>query len=203
MINDFNQLISNQAQARAMLKGSSIPIVSAPDVFADILSWALMRKFVAQTIHHPGTILDVGCGNGFFLRCLQEWQPHVLIPYGFDSVPEYIKQTKDLHPNYSNNFATLFMENIKDFSKTGLPDRYDFVYWAVWDNWDFSSLSNLKLLKTIRSFILPKGRLILSFYSGNKEMNLSKIEQLKSLGYIPQGIINNPSGRSEVVCWFD
>jgi len=196
MSQDFSQLITTKTQVRALLEGSSFHS-------DDFSLWELARKFIAQAINHPGNILDIGCGNGFLLRCLQEWQPNTLTPYGVDTNPEFISQAKNLFSDCPQNFTILSVGRLQELSKTGLPNQYDFVYWNVWDNWNFDTSPNVDVFKQALSLVSPKGRLILGFYHQEKNINLSKIEQLKNSGFIPQEIEENSSERNEVVCWFE
>ncbi len=48
--------------------------------------WKMHRSLIARAVHKSGSILDIGCANGFLLRCLMEWSSHALVPYGFDAV---------------------------------------------------------------------------------------------------------------------
>lgn len=187
----FNQLIATKAQVRALLEGSSFH----SDNFS---AWEKARKFIAHAINQPGIILDIGCGNGFLLRCFQEWQPHTLVPFGIDTNPEYITQAKRLFPKYKDNFQILNVEKIKEQSQ-----NFNLIYWNIWDNWQFDNEMKVNLFKEVFRKINPGGRLILGFYHVEKGTNLKKISELKSWDLVPQEVIENSRERWEIACWFD
>lgn len=191
----FQQLISSPDKTRSLLEGESFHS-------DDFSAWELARKFISLAISHPGTILDIGCGDGFLLRSLQEWQPNVLTPYGVDTNQEYIAMAKSLFPIHAGNFAVLSIQNLDGLIDAGLPNKYDFVYWNVWDDWDFGSDGNVGLFQIALSLVLPGGRLILGFYHGQKGVNLYKVSQLERRGFTVGRIIENSPERWEVVCWY-
>ncbi|OGC92627.1 hypothetical protein A2899_01155 [Candidatus Amesbacteria bacterium RIFCSPLOWO2_01_FULL_49_25] len=193
---DFQNLISTSDKILSLLEGSSFHS-------DDFLVWEVARKFISQAVTHSGTILDIGCGNGFLLRCLQEWQNYPLIPYGIDTNSEFIGKAKLLFPNQSQNFAVLSIENLDKLVSAGLPDKYDLIYWNVWDNWDFDSDRHLEILKDVMSHVRPGGRLILGLYYTESQYNLEKVNQLKSHGFPPDGMTKNSPDKWEIVCWFD
>src|SRR4051794_20732491 len=90
--------------------------------------WEAKRRFIAATIDHDGSVLDVGCANGFFLRSLQEWSGYSLVPYGIDIEEPLIVQAKNLFPEYKNNFCVLDVRSIKNIGQC-MPKRYDFIFW--------------------------------------------------------------------------
>src|SRR3990172_6019975 len=165
---DFQNLFSPSDKILSLLEGSSFHS-------DDFLVWEVARKFISQAVTHSGTILDIGCGNGFLLRCLQEWQ----------------------------NFAVLSIENLDKLVSAGLPDKYDLIYWNVWDNWDFDSDRHLEILKDVMSHVRPGGRLILGLYYTESQYNLEKVNQLKSHGFPPDGMTKNSPDKWEIMCWFD
>ncbi len=193
---EFKRIISSPDNLKQVFRGSSY---SAPS----FEYWELGRKFIGKAINQSGTILDIGCGNGFLLRCLQEWQSHELIPYGIDTNPNFIEQAKTIvFPDFENNFSVLSSENISQLSELGLPNSYNLIYWNVWDNWDFGTTDRIDNFNEVKSLLSPSGMLILGFYMVNKHNNLSKIEQLRSKGINPGGVLANTQN-PEIVCWFD
>ena len=50
--------------------------------------WEWSRSHVADAIDRPGTVLDVGCANGYLMECLPRWTAHAVEPYGLEIAPE-------------------------------------------------------------------------------------------------------------------
>jgi 2-polyprenyl-3-methyl-5-hydroxy-6-metoxy-1,4-benzoquinol methylase len=70
---EFIKLIKDKKNTQRLLSGSGL-------AGADFKVWERARLFISEAINAPGSILDIGCGNGFLLRCLQEWSKYKLIP---------------------------------------------------------------------------------------------------------------------------
>jgi len=141
--------------------------------------WTARRKFICEAIDHEGTILDIGCANGFLLYCLRKWCSHKLVPYGIDSEP--IDSVEDLFPiQYQHeHFQQVALEEFLVTEVTSFPKKFDFIYWNVWDN---CSLEQEKhwIIKLLR-YVKPSGRLILGFYDSSKSHE-PKIAKVKELG---------------------
>lgn len=193
---DFQQLISDPSRLNSLLTNCHYR--------GSFQNWENERKFIVQAIDRDGTILDIGCANGFFLRCLQEWSPHKLVPYGIDTENFSIREAQELFSSYQNNFAPIALETIPTFDQYGLPRDYDLIYWNVWDNRQFDTTEEINDLKTVFGHLNPGGRLILGFYDRVKVNNQRRVEKLPSLGINSVEILENPvKGKSEIVCWFN
>lgn len=194
----FKKLIKDIAKQKLLIEGSHA-------FNADFEKWEHMRRFIANAINKDGTILDIGCSNGFLLRCLQEWSKHKLIPYGIDRDLRLINQAKDLFPLYRDNFYVMDVRQLEDLAKFRFPAMFDFIYWNVWNNWEFFEPSEIKVLKKILKAVSDKGRLILGFYDGGKEEIIKKTNRLKTLGFEITGIMENPvtEGGGEMIAWVD
>ena len=167
----------------------------------DFKIWEAHRKFISQAINKSGTILDIGCANGFLLKCLQKWSVYKLIPYGIDYDKKCIEQAKDLFPLYSDNFIFARMPDLKEFFKQGFPIKFDFIYWNIWDPWSFENQKEIESLNLSFKMVSDGGRLILGFYESEKNKE-EKIERIKELGFKPSGMIKNYGG-DEVIIWAD
>jgi len=167
----------------------------------DFKIWEARRKFISQAINKSGTILDIGCANGFLLKCLQKWSVYKLIPYGIDYNKKCIEQAKDLFPLYSDNFMFARIPNLKEFFKQGFPIKFDFIYWNIWDPWNFEDQKEIESLNLSFKMVSDGGRLILGFYQSEKNKE-KKIERIKELGFKFSGMIKNYSG-DEVIIWVD
>lgn len=176
---------------RKMLEGSCF--FSVPwDQKRAFRQWERRRSFIARAIKKNGKLLDVGCANGFLLRCLQEWSNHNLIPYGIDRNREAVEKAKNLFPRHRNNFIT------NCFLKGSFPYDFDHIYWNVWDDYDFEQPDHFDFLDKLLSRLAPRGRLILGFYNA-KDKNFETIEKLRRRNYKIDGILRNFNGGDEAV----
>jgi len=201
--NKFNNLISDKNKVREVLEGSFFHS-------DDFRKWENARSFIAKAIHKDGTILDIGCANGFLLMCLQEWSGYKLNPYGIDISKRNIGMVRDLFHRIPNHFASFSVTNIA-FPFLGrliwkhslkLPQKFDFIYWNVWDNWTFEKPNQVAPVSSLLNMLNVGGRLILGFYDEKRENNLSRIETLKTKGYGLNRILENPEG-NEVISWIN
>lgn len=168
----------------------------------DFKIWESRRRFIAKVINKNGTILDIGCANGFFLKCLQKWTAYKLIPYGIDYNKKCIREAMNLFPLYADNFIFANVLELQNILKQSYLNKFDFVYWNIWDPWEFENQREIESLKLALKIVSAEGRLILGFYQSEKNKE-RKIEKLKKIiGLRPSGLIKSDSG-DEVVVWFD
>lgn len=201
--NEFKELIEDKEKIKSLIEGNHA-------IGVDFEQWKKMRFFITKAINKNGNILDIGCGNGFLLRCLQEWSNHKLEPYGIDIDQKLIKQVKELFPSQAKNFIVKELkEELKDLAelpKYGFPTKYDFIYWNVWARLKFENEKEADILKTILEMVSDGGRLILGFYDSDKE-KIDKIKKLKKLGFKFSGILENFSyiqkDPVEIIIWID
>lgn len=161
---DFLKLLQEKGVAR-LLKGSSFE--------GSFEEWEHHRKFIADVMK-DGSILDVGCGNGFFVRCLQEWSGKQLDPYGVEIDENFIQQTTEVFPDKPGHFLLAEEKSSADF-----PQAFNTVFWCVWDGFSLENEGGKQFLKRIQSRILPGGRLILGFYNPTREEIELKLECLR------------------------
>lgn len=174
--------------------------------------WEEKRKFIARAINNNGTILDIGCAGGFFLKSLQEWSGFELVPYGIDIDEKLIKAAKELFQEYKDNFVKLSIEDIDKITSFSLPNRYDFVYVSVPGN-----LQDKGWRSFIKNNIFPLAnqRLIFGFYGSNafpfdsdkwkkeREYIKNRIEYLKTTDFKISGTLFNPTKFNQGVAWID
>jgi SAM-dependent methyltransferase len=180
---------------------------------SDYKEWKAKRKFIAELVNHDGSILDIGCANGFFLRSLQEWSRRQLTPYGIDIEGTLLARALDLFPQYRNNFQELNVTLIENISELGLPDQYDFIFWNFLGGWRIEDDQWQTVLRKILH--MAKRRLILGFYGTNRHRFRSKEwteersrllqvpESLKNAGFILSGFKLNPTNYNQIAVWFD
>ncbi|WP_239591773.1 class I SAM-dependent methyltransferase [Mycolicibacterium tusciae] len=190
----FRQLVSDAAELVGLLSGSDVTTdVASKDALA---AWEASRYFIASMITRGGSILDYGCANGFLLRCLQEWCPHKLEPYGVDINATRLDRARTILATDSNHFTCP-----QDTWTMGMRDGFDFVYWAVGDNMNFSDPGNIRWLHAIAALASSRGRFIVGFYDVAPE-NLRKLEDIERSGFRFTGSLVNPWG-SEMIAWLD
>ncbi len=191
----FKELIDDPVRAAELIEGSCVH-------GADYELWEKQRRFIAQIIHHPGSIIDIGCANGFLLWCLQEWSEYTLTPYGIDVNDEYLEGAKKLFTEYGKNFELV---SFRDFiaGNHHLLEVYDFIYWNVWDNWQFDESEKYQQVSDLLEMVKPDGRLIMGFYDAEKDSNFNRINQLTSSGFKLNEVIENPFGYSQIVTYIE
>ena len=153
---EFHELLANRTALRALIDGSCSPGTSWED-------WIAFRSFIANYIRLPGSILDVGCANGFLLRCLQEWSENPLVPYGIDINRWAIRSARRLFTTYADHFVSLDVRNLHLLANKGLPLEYDYVLWNLWQSWALTERRTRKTLDSLRG-LTPNGTLIVTLY---------------------------------------
>lgn len=146
--------------------------------------WERQRQWIVNVIDRDGSILDIGCANGYLLKSLQEWSDHELDPYGVDIEKKAIEKARQLFPNKEGQFIVLN----EDTKPLALPEAFDFVYWNVWDNADFNDEGIRDILERSLKLTSERGQLILGFYHPDSQENERRIQQLKNMGINAQDI---------------
>lgn len=192
---ELEKLVRDSTRATELIEGSCVR-------GADYETWEKQRRFIAETIHHSGSIIDIGCANGFLLRCLQEWSEYALTPYGIDVNEESIDDAKKLFSNLSKNFEAV---SFRDFlaGKHGLPETYDFIYWNVWDDWYFDENEKIQQVRVLLEKVNLGGRLVLGFYDAEKAKNCNRVNQLTDAGFELNDVVENPSGDSQLITYIE
>lgn len=180
---------------------------------SDYSEWQAKREFIAELIDHDGSILDIGCANGFFLKSLQEWSGCQLVPYGIDIEQQLVSQARALFPQHQDNFKELSVINIHELSPLGLPDKYDFIFWNFLGRWDIEDQQWQDILQYILD--MARRRVILGFYGTNRYVPQSKewlrerqrLLQLpasfEKVGFTLSGVKLNPTQFNQTVAWID
>ncbi len=168
----FQELIATKG-AKELLKGSHME--------TSFKDWEEGRKSIASAIDRDGTVLDVGCANGFLLRCLQEWSDQELTPYGIDVNEDSLKDARALFPDQAEDRFPLADD---EAAAKKFPKAFDFIFWNVWDNADFDQQSTSQILsQCVKKSVEGGGRLILGFYHPDPQENQRKMQQLREKGF--------------------
>jgi SAM-dependent methyltransferase len=127
--------------------------------------WRRRRLFIAAEIVGPGTFIDLGCANGFLLRCLLKWSGQALVPYGIDIDGNAVAGCRELFPRHDGHFARMDVRDFAVRTPAGFPGRYDYVFWNMPNGWTVEEKARLARRLTAR--VAPGGRLLLAVYGGN------------------------------------
>jgi hypothetical protein len=169
----LEDLINTSEKLKEILEGSH---VTGDAVGFDY--WYDHRHPIVHAINRSGTLLDIGCANGFLLRCLVEWSEHTLVPYGVEPDEALLARCKVLFSGLENHFATLPLHRLNEAKNVGLPEQFDFVYWCVWDNFHFTDKRFDGWLDRAYGAVKKGGRLILGFYDGDLDVISEKVDWL-------------------------
>jgi SAM-dependent methyltransferase len=117
-----------------------------------------------EVIMKPGTVLDLGCGNGMLLRFLRRNCPCDLTPHGVDFLPESIREARQqVLPDFAGN---LRVGNVTDVDLP--PASFTFVITSV----DYVATGERRAYVTrCYEAVAPGGRLILYDYVGSEEFD--------------------------------
>lgn len=188
-------ITSDPQRVHGLLEGSSVFGASYQD-------WEATRRPMAA-IDQPGTLLDIGCANGFLLLCLLAWSPYAILPFGIDVDADRLEQARELLPPFASHFVQLGLGelNPRALADTGLPEHFDFVAWNVWDDLDFQADWHWDYLDRALGVVRPGGRLVLGFYDHDPAQIEAKLVRLvKRLGP-PVGRVG-PVGHGVVFAWW-
>lgn len=182
----FEDLITDPRRVEALLDGSYICGEAGTLDY-----WEFRRRPLVKAFGGPGSLLDIGCANGFLLRCLVEWSAHKLEPYGIDVDENLLAQSSQLFPDLQSHFALLPMGHLEKRGKAGLPDKFDYVYWNVWDDFEFGAEAFAGWLGKARDAVKKGGRLILGFYNEDLADSKAKLKWLAQNFKEPEALIDN------------
>jgi protein-L-isoaspartate O-methyltransferase len=103
--------------------------------------WEQARRFVFACVDREGTLLDVGCANGYLMECATAWLAKDNLnvePYGVEILPELAALARRRLPRWADrittaNAADWIPERPFDFARAGLeyvppPLRAHFVH---------------------------------------------------------------------------
>ncbi|QAT17915.1 hypothetical protein BU251_09350 [Candidatus Velamenicoccus archaeovorus] len=191
----FKAFIKNKGRLRSF-------VAAAGTGHRSFKVYEITRFFISRSIDGDGAILDIGCANGFLLRCLQEWSGRSLVPYGVDKDASLVRKAKLLFPRHAANFVAADLSIEPDLARIWPQTRFDYIYWNVWDNYSFETQKETELLEACLRRLKAGGRLILGFYESDTNKS-AKVRYLLGHGF-RQSLRNSCHRRQgEVIVWKD
>lgn len=193
----------------ALLQSSTVnDWIAGSKCSASLEKWVSMRKFIVSAFHHDGSILDVGCANGFLLRCFIKWSSFEHLPYGIETDAS-LYESKRLFPQHNDDGHFIKIE-LKDYLEKpqieapDFPDLFDFIYWNVWsDGMDFESSSDFNYITGLLRKVRVGGRLIMGFYS-QRDRNNAKIQRIIEYLNVEVTVLNcDDDACSHQIAWID
>lgn len=126
--------------------------------------WRAERGPILDAIESDGDLLDIGCANGYLLKCLVKWGGQrglKLTPHGLDQGSRLIRLAKERLPEYSENFH---VGNAWDWQ----PNRkYRYVY-MLYDCLPLDYLAE-GVRRLSKEVVAPQGRLIIGAYGSKSD----------------------------------
>ena len=122
-------------------------------------SWRAEREPILDAVDRSGSLLDVGCANGYLLDCLVRWAAErglALTPYGVDCGERLIALARGRFPGRE---ASFFVANAWSWTP---PRRFDFVY-TLQDVVPPSHLARY-VERAFSELVAPGGTLIVGAY---------------------------------------
>jgi len=124
--------------------------------------WRAEREPILDAVERSGSLLDLGCANGFLVECLRSWGTErglARVPFALDLSPDLIELARQRLPDFRSNFY------VGDAWSWAPPRRFAYVYNLV----DVVPATHLgpHLLRVRREFLEPDGRLIVGSYGSH------------------------------------
>ena len=131
----------------------------------DYREWRRQRHFIAADIDCDGSFLDLGCANGFLVRCLEKWSGCRFVPYGVDINPQAIADCAQLFPGKTGHFVCRDVRDFTDDLPPGFPSVFDYVFWNIPNGWSLDE--KRRQLASLMQLVAPGGKLLAAVYGSN------------------------------------
>jgi SAM-dependent methyltransferase len=158
--------------------------------------WRNEREPILSAIGGDGTILDLGCANGFLLECLVAWAGEraiTLVPHGVDIGASLVALAKKRLPQFADNF------HVANAFAWMPPQRYRYIYTLF----DCVPLEHFRsyVHGTLEQCVAPGGRLVVGAY-GSRSRNLPPVDVRRLLEGSGLAVAGEVSAGSPVVVKF-
>jgi predicted TPR repeat methyltransferase len=126
--------------------------------------WASLRRPVADCIDRPGSLLDIGCANGYLLECCLAWTAErgiAIEPYGVDVSARLVELARRRLPDHPDH---LFVANAFFWTP---PRRFDYVRTEL--VYVPGELERRYVDHLLEHYLAPGGRLLVAQYNEDGE----------------------------------
>ena len=169
----------------------------------DEARWRYTRVvMILEAIHKDGAFIDVGCANGYLIKCLENWVQGSGLNvefYGVDLSDELVDFARKRLPDRADRF---FAANAVTWAP---PRRFDFVH-AHEISYAPRHRERQFLEHLLEDYMSPGGRLIIGPWAMGRESNDLE-ERLASWGYEPTGWLlksqGDDPGLTRKMIWID
>ncbi len=123
--------------------------------------WEVLRRPIADCLTSSGTLLDIGCANGYLLECILRWtlESNVQItPYGLDISEQLATLARQRLPQYAHN---IFIDNAWDWLS---PRTFDYVNTTL--DYIPNQLREAFVHRLLERYVQPGGHLLIAEYLG-------------------------------------
>lgn len=159
--------------------------------------WEDARRFISLCLDHPGSLLDIGCANGFLIKSLEYWSGQKIAPFGIDVIAQNIQNAQKLFPEYQNNFQNISYDSFLLTYPVGFPYQFDYLIWSFWDD---KHLIEKREVDFLLEHTKDNGKLIITFYPDDSREptdTIGNISNILQIGYRATNIKNNVPHRNE------
>jgi trans-aconitate methyltransferase len=142
--------------------------------------WEALRRPIAECLTTSGTLLDIGCANGYLLECVQTWTLErnlQIAPYGLDISEKLAMLARQRLPQYANH---IFVGNAWDWQP---PQVFDYVNTTLYYVPD--ELRAVFVHRLLERYVKPGECLLIAEYLGrNTDVPEIRIdEELEQWGF--------------------
>mgnify|MGYP000647976011 CR=1 FL=1 len=154
-----------------------------PKAFQTYITKKVRKKVVKMIAESSEKLLDIGCGNGAFLRELDQKTEDLRL-YGIDNDPIVMEKARNITRNtHSENYLHF---SLQDGKNTDFPDNYFDIITLLTTTININSENVLsQLLNEMFRICKPDGKIIFEFRNGENFL-------LKLKYYISSKIQNIP-----------
>lgn len=146
--------------------------------------WETLRRPVADCIEASGSLLDIGCANGYLLECILKWTAErgiTVTPYGLDLSAKLAEMAKQRLPNFADN---IFVGNAWNWPP---PFKFDYVRTELC--YLPEALYRDYVARLLAEYLKPGGRLLVAHYRNRNDPDAAILvnETLEKLGFKVEG----------------
>ena len=125
-------------------------------------AWERGRRDLGRYVIGARSVLDLGCANGFLLRCLMEWTKSAFVPFGVDVIANRIEAARALFPEQAENFSCA------DFADLAWTARAYDVVMIPWFEWMRSGSFLARMSEYLRRS--PETTALFTLYDGEMDL---------------------------------